>query len=205
VDADEPERVAQAVKILGLKHAVVTSVTRDDLPDGGAAQFAEVIRIIRLKSPGTTIEVLTPDFKGNEDSIRIVMDAAPDVYNHNVETVPRLYNTVRPAALYKRSLDLLRIVSESGLTAKSGVMVGLGETEEELSQVFMDLSLVGVTMLTIGQYLSPSAKHHPVVKYYTPEEFDTLADKARQNGIKSVFAAPLVRSSYHAGETFGSK
>ncbi len=205
VDVDEPERVARAVEILKLEHAVVTSVTRDDLPDGGAGQFAEVIRAIRRRCHKTTIEVLTPDFRGVKESILTVLEASPDVYNHNVETVPGLYRTVRPAADYKRSLDLLQTVANQNAVVKSGLMVGLGETEEEMIAVFEDLGRVGVELLTIGQYLSPSANHHPVVRYYSPSEFSRLAELAERSGIKSVFAGPLVRSSYHAGEKFRAK
>jgi lipoic acid synthetase len=205
VDIDEPERVARAVEILRLEHAVVTSVTRDDLPDGGAGQFAEVIRAIRRKSNITTIEVLTPDFRGAEKSILTVLEASPDVYNHNVETVPSLYRTVRPAGNYRRSLALLQMVANHKVVVKSGLMVGLGETEDELIEVFEDLGRVGVELLTIGQYLSPSANHHPVVRYYGPSEFDRLAELAGRSGIESVFAGPLVRSSYHAAEAFRGK
>ena len=203
VDVDEPVHVARAVAILGLKHAVITSVTRDDLPDGGAGQFAAVIRAIRQASPATTVEVLTPDFRGDHDSLRLVFEARPDVFNHNLETVPRLYRQVRPGADYRRSLEVLRAGAAFGIEAvKSGLMVGLGELVDELDDVFGDLAAHGVGYLTIGQYLTPSAAHHPIEKYYTPEEFTDLARRARAAGLKSVFSGPLVRSSYHAGEQF---
>jgi len=204
-DGNEAENVARAVDLLGLKHAVITSVTRDDLPDGGAGQFAGVIRAIRALGKNVTIEVLTPDFKGRTDSIETVLEARPDVFNHNVETVPRLYGAVRPEADYGLSLRVLKMAAEpEKMVTKSGLMVGLGETFEELCQVFADLNSVGVDFLTIGQYLPPSREHYPVVKYYHPSEFDELAEQARAMGIRSVFSAPLVRSSYHAGEQYNS-
>jgi lipoic acid synthetase len=203
LDGMEPRHVARAVSILNLKHAVVTSVTRDDLPDGGAGHFARVIAAIREACPETTIEVLTPDFKGRRPSLLTVFEAAPDVFNHNVETIPRLYPQVRPRADYERSLNVLKAASDyGGLAVKSGLMVGLGETSGELAMVFRDLKGSGVEFLTIGQYLAPSPKHHPVIKYYSPAEFEELAAAARQSGINSVFSAPLVRSSYHAGEKY---
>ncbi len=203
LDIEEPQRVAETVRLLKLNHAVITSVTRDDLPDGGAGHFAAVIEATRKLMPDTTIEVLTPDFKGDSDSAKIVFGAAPDVFNHNVETVPRLYREVRPQADYDRSLNLLAEAAEyGGMAVKSGLMVGLGETVEELAEVFRDLHHRGVTFLTIGQYLAPSEKHYRIVKYYSPEEFDLLASRAEEAGIEHVFSAPLVRSSYHAGEKF---
>ena len=205
LDPTEPLRVARAVKLMKLEHAVITSVNRDDLPDGGAIQFVRVIRTLRRQDNKLTIEVLTPDFRGNEEAILAVLDASPDVYNHNVETVPRLYRTVRPAAKYEQSLRLLELISGQHVSVKSGLMVGLGETVTELEQVFKDMRQVGVEFLTIGQYLSPSKKHHPVIKYYSPSEFDQLADSARRCGIENVYSGPLVRSSYHAGEKFLSK
>ena len=198
-DAQEPRLVAEAVALMKLRHAVVTSVTRDDLPDGGAEQFASVIREIRNTSPKCTIEVLTPDFNGDRQSLAIVLDARPDIFNHNVETVPELYPTVRPAADYQQSLEVLRISAEEfKLPTKSGLMVGLGETTGQLERVFTDLAARSVSMLTIGQYLAPSADHLPVVRYLPPEEFDRLAETARAAGIAQVFAGPLVRSSYLA-------
>ncbi len=202
VDDDEPNRVARAVKIMQLRHAVITSVNRDELPDGGARQFVKVIEAIRRLEKSITIEVLTPDLRGVEENIIMVLDAEPEVFNHNIETVPRLYQSVRPAANYNQSLDLLNLISGGRVAVKSGIMVGLGETVNELKNVFADLSIHGVEYLTIGQYLAPTREHHPVMKYYSPSEFDTLADAARQAGIKSVFSGPLVRSSYHAGEAF---
>jgi len=204
VDTDEPNRVANAVKIMNLKHAVVTSVNRDELPDGGSTQFVKVIEAIRELKRNITIEVLTPDFRGVEKNILAVLDAEPEVYNHNIETVPRLYRSVRPAANYIQSLGLLKMISGGKVAVKSGVMVGLGETVNELKNVFADMSAHGVEYLTIGQYLAPSPDHHPVIKYYEPAEFDDLADAARRAGIRSVFSGPLVRSSYHAKETYRS-
>lgn len=199
----EPAQVARTVKILGIKHAVITSVTRDDLPDGGAAHFVKVIQAIRDLNNQISIEVLTPDFKGVFDHVRTVLEARPDIFNHNVETVPRLYQAVRPGAIYVRSLDVLRFAADDGRAAvKSGLMVGLGETVEELKDVFADLHTAGVTFLTIGQYLAPSKNHHPVIRYYHPAEFEELAARAREIGIKSVFSGPLVRSSYHAREQY---
>jgi len=206
VDDKEPERVAQTVSILKLRHAVITSVTRDDLPDGGAGQFARVVESIRKRNPQTAIEVLTPDFRGNKESLEIIFRAGPDIFNHNVETVPRLYGSVRPGADYRQSLDVLRYASRRGESAvKSGLMVGLGETVSELHQVFHDLEKSGVEYLTIGQYLSPSGNHHPVAKYYSPSEFKELGETALSTGIKHVYSAPLVRSSYHAREQYHSQ
>ncbi|MEW5923769.1 MAG: lipoyl synthase [Candidatus Zixiibacteriota bacterium] len=203
LDEQEPARAARTVEILGIKHAVITSVTRDDLPDGGAQHFGKVIQAIRALKKEISIEVLTPDFRGVFDHVRTVLDARPDIFNHNVETVPSLYRTVRPGAVYNRSLDVLKFAANDGRAAvKSGLMVGLGETIEELHDVFADLYDAGVTFLTIGQYLSPSKNHHPVVRYYHPSEFEELAAKAREIGIKSVFSGPLVRSSYHAREQY---
>ncbi len=205
LDDEEPGNVAQAVKILGLNYAVVTSVTRDDLPDGGAGHFARVIRAIRALGENVKIEVLTPDFKGDTAALKTVFDAAPDVFNHNIETVPRLYPEVRPAADYRRSLDVLRRAADyGGMGVKSGLMVGLGERENEFPEVFRDMVSAGVNYLTIGQYLAPSKKHHPVIKYYYPSEFDNLRHIAEDAGIAHVFSAPLVRSSYHAAEQAGS-
>jgi lipoic acid synthetase len=205
LDRDEPQRVAETVKIMKLKHAVVTSVTRDDLPDGGAGHFAEVIRAIRARCPGTTIEVLTPDFKGSLPALNAVFAERPEVFNHNLETVKRLYPEVRPQAVYDRSLAVLAAARAFGdMVVKSGLMVGLGETVEELADAFDDLAHAGVESLTIGQYLAPSKNHHPVVKYYHPDEFSSLAVVATRAGIRQVFADPLVRSSYHAGEQYSA-
>jgi lipoic acid synthetase len=204
LDPHEPERVGNAVAQLGLSHVVITSVDRDDLDDGGANHFAEVIREIRAKAPNTTIEVLTPDFLRKEGAVEIVVAAAPDVYNHNLETVPRLYSTVRPGARYFNSLRLLndvKIINPQMFT-KSGIMVGLGETKNEVYQVMDDLRAADVDFLTIGQYLQPTPKHHPLINYITPEEFEDYATMARGKGFLMVSASPLTRSSYHAGEDF---
>jgi len=200
VDAREPMRVAQAVRQMGVGHAVVTSVNRDDEPDGGAAIFAATIRWIRRLSPGTSVEVLIPDFEGNWDALATVMAARPEILNHNTETVPRLYPRVRPKARYERSLELLRRARElapDGII-KTGVMVGLGETRHELLLVMTDLADAGCDVLTVGQYLRPSLKHAPVERYYRPEEFEELAEEGRRLGLRHVEAGPLVRSSYHA-------
>ena len=199
VDAGEADRVAAAVAALGLKHAVITSVTRDDLSDGGSEQFAKCIRAIRKKSPFVTIEVLTPDFQGNSEALREIFDEKPNVFNHNVETVPRLYPVVRPQAIYGRSLDVLNQGAKAGMQwVKSGLMVGLGETEDEVIAVFDDLLTAGVSVLTIGQYLRPSQNHLPVVKYVHPDRFVAMEEEAYRRGFKKVASGPLVRSSYHA-------
>ncbi len=200
LDTDEPVRVAQAVRRMGLTHAVVTSVNRDDQPDGGASIFAATIRSIRRLSPGTSVEVLIPDFMGNWEALATVMDERPEILNHNTETVPRLYRRVRPKARYERTLELLLRAKEmdpGGIT-KSGVMVGLGETKHELLLVMARLVDVGCDVLTVGQYLRPSVKHAPVERYYRPEEFEELAEAGRRLGFRHVEAGPLVRSSYHA-------
>jgi lipoyl synthase len=199
VDSDEPKRVALAARELELRHVVITSVTRDDLADGGAAQFAATVREVRALLPKSTIEVLTPDFKGEETSLQTVLDSTPDVFNHNVETVPRLYARVRPQADYRRSLALLgRAADVSQAKIKSGLMVGLGESSEELKQVFVDLANSHVSLLTIGQYLAPSSRHLPIERYVPPEEFAMLQREAESAGIGAVFSGPLVRSSYLA-------
>ncbi|MFB3094196.1 MAG: lipoyl synthase [Dehalococcoidia bacterium] len=200
LDMGEPLRVAQAVRRMGLTHAVVTSVNRDDVPDGGSMIFAEMIRSIRRLSPGTSVEVLIPDFMGNWYALATVMKERPEILNHNTETVPRLYRRVRPKGRYERSLELLRRAKEmdpKGIT-KTGVMVGLGETKHELILVMADLVDVGCDVLTIGQYLRPSAKHAPLERHYRPEEFEELAEDGRRLGFRHVEAGPLVRSSYHA-------
>lgn len=204
LDPHEPERVGQAVAKLNLFHAVITSVDRDDLPDGGASHFAEVIQQIRQQSPRTTIEVLTPDFLKKEEAIEIVVKAKPDVFNHNLETVPRLYRSVRPGARYFHSLRLLDQVKKLDPTifTKSGIMVGLGETNAEVYQVMDDLRAADVDFMTIGQYLQPTPKHHPVLDYITPQDFENYAKMARGKGFLMVSASPLTRSSYHAGEDF---
>lgn len=201
-DADEPRRVAEGAARLGLKHIVVTSVTRDDLPDGGAEHFAETIRQVKGKVPGCTVEVLIPDFQGDAAALEIVLAAGPDVLNHNVETVPRLYASIRPQADYAQSLELLRRVAghASRIPAKSGLMVGLGETDEELQAVIRDMHGAGCSMITVGQYMRPSRNHPAVTRYMPPEEFDALAEFGRSIGVAKMFCAPLVRSSYHAAE-----
>ena len=200
LDGLEPMRVANAVREMSLTHAVVTSVNRDDEPDGGAFIFAATIRWIRRLSPGTSVEVLIPDFMGNWDALATVMDARPEILNHNTESVPRLYGRVRPKARYERTLELLRRAKEldPGTITKSGLMVGLGETKHELLMVFEDLVDAGVDVLTLGQYLRPSAKHLPLVRYYRPDEFAALREDALALGFRHVEAGPLVRSSYHA-------
>ena len=206
LDAKEPERVGQAVARLKLRHVVVTSVDRDDLDDGGAQHFAQTITAIREQSPGTTVEVLTPDFLRKPGAIEMVMGAHPDVFNHNLETVPRLYLGVRPGARYFASLRLLdraKNIAPDGFT-KSGLMVGLGETREEVMQVMDDLRVAGVDFLTIGQYLQPTRKHNAVERFWTPEEFEALELTARAKGFLMVSASPLTRSSYHADTDFAA-
>jgi lipoic acid synthetase len=201
LQADEPSRVAEAAVRLGLKHVVITSVTRDDLPDGGADHFYQCVLAIRDRS-GAAVEVLTPDFLGNTAAIDRVIEARPDVFNHNVETVPRLYQRVRRNAAYQRSLDLLARVKDRAphMPTKSGLMLGLGETPEEIVAVCSDLRSVGCEMLTIGQYLQPTPQHLPVERYVPPAEFDALGGLVRKLGFKLVASGPFVRSSYHAGE-----
>ena len=201
----EPYRLAKAVHTLGLDYVVITSVNRDDQPDGGAAVFASCIRTIRRSNPRCRVEVLIPDFVGDWDALATVVRARPFVLNHNVETVPRLYRRVRPKARYERSLELLRRAKERdpSLLTKSGLMVGLGETQEEIFQVLADLRSGGVDLVTIGQYLRPSAKHLPIVRYYPPEEFAPFVERGRELGFRNVEAGPLVRSSYHAHRQVG--
>ena len=204
LDPHEPERVATAIAALGLSHVVVTSVDRDDLEDGGADQFARTIAAIRAAAPATTIEVLTPDFLRKDGALDIVVAARPDVFNHNLETVPRLYAEVRPGARYFHSLRLLDQVKrlDPGMFSKSGIMVGLGEDKAEVLQVMDDLRAAEVDFLTIGQYLQPTPKHHRVDRFVTPEEFDSYRRFALGKGFLVVSASPLTRSSYHAGEDF---
>ncbi len=204
LDKYEPLRVAVATHQMGLKHVVVTSVDRDDLKDGGADHFVKTIGAIRMKSPGTTIEILPGDFRGDQDAIDSVIAAHPDVFNHNLETVPRLYPTVRPGARYFRSLNLLRRVKElDPMTfTKSGLMVGLGETKEEVSQVMDDMRAAHIDFITIGQYLQPTPKHAKVERWWTPDEFKELEKMARRKGFLMVSATPLTRSSHHAGDDF---
>jgi len=200
----EPDKLAEAIGKLGLSHVVITSVDRDDLPDGGAEHFAKCIAKLRITSPNTTIEILTPDFLHKEESIPVVAAAKPDVFNHNIETVPRLYKSIRPGARYFNSLHLLKTVKKIDPTifTKSGLMVGLGEEKEEVLQVMDDLRSADVDFITIGQYLQPTPKHAPVKSYVTPEEFELYARMARAKGFLMVAATPLTRSSYHAGDDF---
>jgi lipoic acid synthetase len=197
-DRGEARRVADAVARMGLRHAVITSVNRDDQPDGGASIFAATIREIRARVPGCAVEVLVPDFKGRWDALQAVVDARPDVLNHNVETVPRLYRSARPGASFPRSLELLRRSKEAGLPAKSGIMVGLGEERAEIEDTIRAIRASGTDILTIGQYLRPSPRHLPVLRYYPPAEFEALGDLARGLGFAHVESGPLVRSSYRA-------
>ncbi len=200
-DPREPERVARAAAKLRWRHVVVTSVTRDDLPDGGASHFAAVVRALRREAPGAAVELLVPDFAGNDDALRCVVDAGPDVLAHNVETVPRLYPVVRKGAEYDRSIGLLRRAAamRPSLPLKSGIMVGLGETEEEVVEVFRDLHSAGCRSITVGQYLPPSRDHLPVSEYVPPDRFDLLSGAAREIGFDRVLSGPLVRSSFNAG------
>lgn len=202
LDTDEPRRVALAIERMGLRHAVITSVNRDELADGGAAIFADTIRWTRRLSPATTIEVLVPDFRGDRPALETVMAAKPEILNHNMETVPRLYRRVRPQAIYERSLDVLQAAKESDPEAvtKSGVMVGLGERASELEAVFADLRSRSVDVLTVGQYLRPTPAHLPIERYYHPDEFAELKAAALAMGFRHVESGPLVRSSYHAEE-----
>jgi lipoic acid synthetase len=205
VDHAEPRHVAEAAAALGLEHIVITSVDRDDLPDGGAGQFVRVIAELRAAAPGMTIEILTPDFRNKaKAAVETIVAAGPDVYNHNLETVPRLYPTIRPGARYYHSLRLLDQVKSLSpqVFTKSGVMVGLGETEQELHQVFDDMRSAGVDFLTVGQYLQPTPRHAKVAEFVTPARFAALAAVARSKGFLQVAASPLTRSSYHAGADF---
>ncbi|HET6303969.1 MAG TPA: lipoyl synthase [Myxococcota bacterium] len=205
-DPDEPRRVAQAARSLGLEHVVLTSVNRDDLADGGAAQFAASVRAIRASRPSTTVEVLTPDFQGDPGAVASVCDAAPDVYNHNVETVPRLYRRVRPGARFERSLAVLAEAKRRlpGGVVKSGLMLGLGETRGEVDEALARLRSAGVDAVTLGQYLRPTREHLPVERYLEPAEFDQLAEAGRRLGFAHVASGPLVRSSYNAEETLAA-
>ncbi len=204
LDAGEPERVGAAVRELGLRHVVITSVDRDDLDDGGAGHFARTIAAIRAASPGTTVEVLTPDFLRKEGAIETVVAARPDVYNHNIETVPRLYHTVRPAADYAHSLRLLQRVKalDPGIFTKSGLMVGLGEERDEVTRVMDDLRAHDVDFLTVGQYLQPTLRHIAVARYVPPQEFAEIRAEAEARGFRMVSASPFTRSSYHADADF---
>jgi lipoic acid synthetase len=205
LDPSEPARVGRAVAAMGLKHVVITSVDRDDLPDGGAAHFADTVAAIRISAPGTTIEILTPDFlRKPVAAAEMVIDARPDVFNHNLETVPRLYLSIRPGARYYHSLRLLERVKERApeLFTKSGLMVGLGESKQEVMQVMDDMRSAGVDFITIGQYLQPTRKHAAIDRFVPPEEFEALETIARAKGFLMVSASPLTRSSHHAGEDF---
>ena len=197
-DPDEPERIAEAAAQMGLRFVVVTAVARDDLTDGGAAHFAATIRALRARTPGMKVEVLIPDLRGSRDALDIVLDAAPDVLNHNTETVPRLYSTVRPGARYERTLELLAHSVAAGLRTKTGLMVGLGERLPELTTVFGDLVSVGCELVTVGQYLRPTPAHLPVSRFYAPAEYPALAARGRELGLAHVEAGPLVRSSFEA-------
>lgn len=205
-DPAEPERVAEAAKNLNLRYIVVTSVTRDDLPDGGASFFAETIKAIKQRIPEALVEVLIPDFQGNAEALGVVVSARPDVLNHNIETVLRLYPTVRPGAVYERSLELLSRVKsfDPALPVKSGLMLGLGESGEEIEATLRDLLNAGCSLLTLGQYLQPSAGHLPVERFVTPEEFDSWREIALKMGFTQVASGPFVRSSYHAKDLFGT-
>ncbi|MEZ0324092.1 MAG: lipoyl synthase [Hydrogenothermaceae bacterium] len=204
LDKEEPVKIAKAVKTLGLKYVVITSVDRDDLEDGGASHFAEVVYRIRELSDDIKIELLIPDFKGNEKALNTVIQSKPDVINHNIETVKPLYKKVRPQGNYERSINLLRSIKsiDNSIKTKSGLMVGLGETFDDILELFKDLKEADVDIITIGQYLQPSKKHLPVEKYYSDEEFNMLREEAIKVGFKKVFSGKLVRSSYYAGEVF---
>jgi lipoic acid synthetase len=198
LDLDEPVRVGQAVAAMDLGHAVITSVNRDELPDGGAGVWAETIRQVRLQSPGTSIEVLIPDFCGDWDALQLVLDAKPDILNHNIESVPRLYRQVRPQAKYRRSLELLQRAKDQGFVTKTGMMLGLGEAEDEIDSVIDDLVSIGCEILTLGQYLQPTTHHLPVVRWVHPDEFASWKTRGEARGLRHVESGPLVRSSYHA-------
>jgi lipoic acid synthetase len=198
LDLDEPRRVGHAVAQMILKHVVVTSVNRDELPDGGAAVWAHTIREIRAQSPGTNVEVLIPDFCGNWDALQLVLDEQPEILNHNIESVPRLYYKVRPQAKYHRSLKLLQIAKQQGLTTKTGMMLGIGEEPAEIDAVLDDLVSIGVDILTLGQYLQPTVEHLPVERWVHPDEFADWKQRGEARGLRHVESGPMVRSSYHA-------
>jgi len=203
LDLDEPRRVAESVEALNLKHVVITSVDRDELKDGGASIFSETVRLIRSKMPDTTIEILIPDFKGEPSSFNIILENPPDILNHNLETVQRLYHGVRPQAKYNRSLELIRWFKQHNLRTKSGIMVGIGETKEEVVELINDLYNHGCDIMTIGQYLQPTKNHLPVHRFVTPNEFKYYKDYGLEIGLKAVESSPLVRSSYHADKHAG--
>ena len=198
LDRDEPRRVAEAIRAMRVRHAVITSVNRDELPDGGAKMFAETLRQVRALNPGVAVEVLIPDFQGERWALEIVLSERPDILNHNTETVPRLYRTVRPQAKYERSLQVIRWSKEAGMVTKSGIMVGLGETNDEVLQVMRDLRSSGCDIMTIGQYLQPTKEHLPVERYVSLEEFAMFKREGDAMGFAQVESGPLVRSSYHA-------
>jgi lipoic acid synthetase len=200
LDRDEPRRVAEAIRLMGLRHAVITSVARDELLDGGAAIWAETIRAVREVNPGTAIEVLIPDFKGRWQDLETVLEAKPDILNHNVETVPRLHKQVRPQARYERSLELLRRAKQAGFVTKSGLMLGIGETDPEIDATLRDMAADRLDILTLGQYLRPSAQHLPLYRWVTPADFARWKQFALDLGCRVVESGPLVRSSYHADE-----
>ncbi len=202
LDIDEPKNTALAIHRLGVKHAVITSVNRDELPDGGAGHFAETVRSIQALSPNTRVELLVPDFLGDRDDLQTVLDASPDIVAHNTETVPRLYRRVRPNAIYRRSLDVLKQISDSSAVSKTGLMLGLGETDEEVEAVMYDLREVGCDILSLGQYLSPTTRHLAVDRWVTPDTFDRLAAVGEAMGFMHVEAGPMVRSSYMAHRAF---
>jgi len=204
VDEEEPRHLVEAVEKLGLKHVVITSVTRDDLPDGGASHFARIIAALKERDRERTVEVLIPDFRGSTSALKTVVDARPDVINHNLETVPHLYSKVRPMADFQRSIDILGHAKEVNphLLTKSGIMVGLGETKDELVQTMAELRKVDCDLLTIGQYLQPSANHHPIIRFVPPEEFTDYERIGKEMGFCDVASAPLVRSSFHAAELY---
>ena len=205
VDPEEPRHLAEAVERLDLKHAVITSVDRDDLPDRGAAHFAAVIDAVHERVPDCKVEILTPDFKGAEDPLKVILEARPDIFSHNIETVPRLYREARPGSSYQASLALLaEAVRRGARGVKTGLMVGLGETRSELSQTFRDIRDTGTEVLTVGQYLQPTSEHLPVARYVPPAEFEELRAEALALGFDHVEAGPLVRSSYHARDHYGS-
>ncbi len=200
LDRDEPRRVGEAVKKMGLKHAVVTSVNRDELPDGGAGIFAETIRQIRQQVPGCKVEVLIPDFRGDTCALKMIIDAKPEILNHNTETVPRLYHPVRPQGRYEWTLNVLQFAKQNGMITKSGMMLGLGETTDEILEVMSDLRRVKVDILTLGQYLQPTKSHLSVDRFVHPDEFAMLKEEGMEMGFRHVESGPLVRSSYHADE-----
>lgn len=203
VDWEEPEKVAESVKLMEVKHCVITSVDRDELKDGGSIIWAETVKAVRRKSPGTTMETLIPDFKGDAEAIQRIIDVAPEIVSHNMETVRRLNRDVRIQARYDRSLEVLRLLKEGGMRTKSGIMLGLGETEEEVIETMDDLRAVGVDIMTIGQYLQPTPKHLPVKEFVTPEQFEKYKKIGLEKGFRFVESSPLVRSSYRAEKHMG--